>query len=191
MGESNTSIWRKDLAVERKDWREDARPLTKKLVGQICELIQMGNSKTASAISLGLHEKTFRRWQKAGRELALSVDDGLILPEELTERQQALVMLNESLYQAQAQAETWHIANIRNHAEGDWKASAWWLERVRPASFGKQSRVEHTGRGGGPIQVQPVPMEAALKQMTDEEILQLQALEVRARRSITSEEGDS
>jgi hypothetical protein len=164
---------------------------TEGAVTAVLDLIRCGNSRTAACAAAGIPRTTFHDWIKAGEELVLALQDGLILEEELTERERVLVGLRAGLYQAYAQAETWHVQNIRNHAEGDWKASAWWLERARPESFGKQSRVEHTGRGGGPIQVQPVPMEAALKQMTDDEILQLQALEVRARRSISAEERDS
>ncbi len=164
--------------------------ITHALVTNIAEAVRMGNSTSNAAAALGIQAGTLRGWVKYAEELRLSLQEGLITPSELNERERLLLELDDVLYQAKAQAEVWHVNNIRRAAEGDWKASAWWLERVRPASYGKQSRVEHTGSGGGPIKIQPVPMEAALKEMTNDEIRQLQALEVRARRSLDAEKGD-
>lgn len=37
---------------------------------------------------------------------------------------------------AHGNLESWHIQNIRNHAEKQWTASAWYLERSNPDRWG-------------------------------------------------------
>lgn len=185
---ASRGIARTSFEVER---HSRSGKLTKENIERVCQLLSLGNSKAAAAESVGIAQTTMNGWQRAAQEIMLSLEEGLLLEEEITPRQELLLHFSEEMAKARARAEVWHVSNIRSHAEGDWKASAWWLERSRPSLFGKQSRVEHTGQGGGPIRVQPVPMEAALREMTDEELLQLQALEVRARRSLATEEGGS
>ena len=163
--------------------------LSQKMIEDLGRLLTVGNSKKAAAAALGVTAGTITSWGRQAQEVRLSLQEGLLEECEMTQRQRLLLKLEEEMLKAEARAEVWHLSNIRSAAEGDWKASAWWLERARPQAFGKQSRVEHTGSGGGPIKIQPVPIEAALKEMTDDELKQLQAIEVRARRSISSEEG--
>jgi hypothetical protein len=45
----------------------------------------------------------------------------------------------------------------------DWKAAAWWLERVESAQFGPTTKAEHTGKDGGPISVSVADVEAVRK----------------------------
>lgn len=37
---------------------------------------------------------------------------------------------------------------------GDWKAAAWYLERMHADEFGPKSRTELTGQGGGPVAIE-------------------------------------
>ena len=46
--------------------------------------------------------------------------------------------IDVQLKEAQAEFELAHIRNIRNHAEKDWKASAWTLERRIPHRYAKK-----------------------------------------------------
>lgn len=83
---------------------------------------------------------------------------------------------------ARARAEADHVRVIRAAAANDWKASAWWLERSRPESFGR--RLQHEGAPGGlPIQVQAVPS-------SEEVALRVAAL-AEERRRLASLESDS
>ena len=56
---------------------------------------------------------------------------------------------------AEAAGEDRHLRVIEGAAEEDWRASAWLLERTRPADYGRQ-HVEITGASGGPIQIEDI-----------------------------------
>lgn len=77
----------------------------------------------------------------------------------------------ERFKEAEGSALAYHTLNIRNHAKGDWKASAWWLERRYPKVYGRREKVELMGEDGGPVKVQQAEdISALLRHMTDEEL---------------------
>ena len=52
----------------------------------------------------------------------------------------------DDIEKADAEAEGWHVLNVRQHAAETWQASAWWLERRRPKQWGRVDRVDVTFR---------------------------------------------
>jgi len=59
---------------------------------------------------------------------------------------------SETVEKARAQAEVRNVMNIQKSAQnGQWQASAWWLERSFPDKWGRRTTV--TGPDNGPIQV--------------------------------------
>ena len=77
---------------------------------------------------------------------------------------------------AEAIGEDRHLGNIEAAAgtdaePGDWRASAWLLERRHPEDYGKQ-RMEISGPDGGPVQVQSLAAEIAaqLATVSDKEV---------------------
>jgi hypothetical protein len=57
----------------------------------------------------------------------------------------------ELVQQAIAKGADEHLRRIEKAAEaGDWRASAWYLERILPQHFAR-NRVEVTGAGGAPL----------------------------------------
>ena len=49
------------------------------------------------------------------------------------------VAFQEAVDQARDEGEEWHAANITRHAEKEWTASAWMLERTRPDRYGRRT----------------------------------------------------
>lgn len=86
---------------------------------RVLDALRGGNTRGASATAAGVHIATFDRWLLRSAEFAHAVE------------------------KAEAEAEMAHVANIARAAEdGNWTASAWWLERRRPADWGRRDRVE-------------------------------------------------
>ena len=80
--------------------------------------LRAGCTRTAAAQAAGVDPGTVQRW--ACRET-----------------------VQNQLEQAEAAAEVLHVAVIMRAAQaGSWKASAWWLERRRPAEWGSKQRIE-------------------------------------------------
>lgn len=69
------------------------------------------------------------------------------------------VLFSVLLTHARARATDSNVRSIRLAAGTDWRAAAWWLERTQPEEFGRREQVQVGGIGGGPLQLQQVPME--------------------------------
>jgi hypothetical protein len=103
-----------------------ARPTkyTPERVEQICFALSAGNTRRAAAISSGIGENTLGDWLRRFRDFRDAVE------------------------KAEASAELAHVGNIvRAAAEGNWTASAWWLERRRAAEWRRRDHVDHEVSG--------------------------------------------
>jgi hypothetical protein len=54
--------------------------------------------------------------------------------------------LYAQLQKARLECKVVHVRNIRNHAQEDWKASAWLLERMFPKEFSRRTVIELPNR---------------------------------------------
>lgn len=107
--------------------------LTKALIETIEKSLTSHNTKKTTCEMVGIGQTTFYRWLEEG-ELARSG-----LKRELW----------ESVKRAQSISKTILVNQIAK--DPNWQAKAWLLERMHPEEFGRQQRVEMTGRNGGPI----------------------------------------
>ncbi len=93
-----------------------ARPtkLTEALTAKICELLSEGLSQTKVCDMVDISMDAFARWMKDNAEFSGAVK------------------------KAKAECERWHLNQIKAGArEGHWQASAWYLERTNPATYGR------------------------------------------------------
>lgn len=98
-------------------------------VGALLNALRAGNTRQASAAYAEINRATFYRWMDADASL------------------------RDSIEKAEAEAEVRFAAQVARAAtNGTWQAAAWWLERRRPSDFALRSRVEMTGKDGGPIE---------------------------------------
>lgn len=108
---------------------------------ELLNLITLGVpiSKCVAMVNIG--ETTFYAWMSRGmieKERLNTVTDAKPKPEE-----EIYVKFWESVTRARAEAIAKKVAVISSAAaQGDWKASAWWLERQVPEEFGKIERQE-------------------------------------------------
>jgi hypothetical protein len=88
-------------------------------VKKITEALAAGNTRGASSAYGGISQKTLERWMKR------------------------YVEFDEAVKDAEARAEVGHVANIAQAARnGNWTASAWWLERRRYQDWGRKDKLE-------------------------------------------------
>ncbi|MBS1983804.1 MAG: hypothetical protein JST16_06505 [Bdellovibrionales bacterium] len=115
--------------------------LTAKVIERIAASIRSGCYVETAVALEGLSKQSFYRWLKQAES-----DDAT----ELTQK------LSDAVKKAMAAAELRDLAVIDRAAQqGEWTAAAWRLERKHPERWGRQARIqhEHTGAGGGPIEV--------------------------------------
>lgn len=120
-----------------------ARPtkLDDAVAGRVLQALRAGNYLDTAAAFAGVHRSTLHDWLKKGRA------------ENAREPYASFV---DDVDEAMGDAEAMFVARIAKAAEDarNWTAAAWWLERRFPDRWGRRDRLEHTGAGGGPIEVQ-------------------------------------
>ena len=103
--------------------------LNDELIENLCKCISNGlNNKDACAMC-GVTEDTFYKWLREAEDTKSRVN-----------HRELKIKLAESLKKAEAKFKAFHLGNITKSASGDWKASAWILERKFPKEFARIDR---------------------------------------------------
>jgi hypothetical protein len=111
------------------------RLLTPGLVGRVAEVVQVGVRKRDAAMALGISERTYRHWLSLGhRERARMEALGLSEPDDDAA---VYVAFLDACDNAWAEAKATALLSIRHAMTTDWRAAAWWLERVHRLEFGR------------------------------------------------------
>lgn len=113
--------------------------LTDELIERITDVVRAGNYMETAAAYAGVSKSLLHRWLKEGRDT----------PERYPQQKK----LVEAVERAIAHAEVKDVTLVAKHAQVDWRAAAWRLERRTPGRWGRRETVEHTGPQGGPVQV--------------------------------------
>lgn len=97
--------------------------LTPELAREAIRLVQNGASNSDVISYLGVAESTFYAWLRDPQN-------------------DAQVELAQGLKKAETERKLWHLQRIHKAAEeGDWKASAWYLERRYPNEYARTQRI--------------------------------------------------
>jgi hypothetical protein len=96
--------------------------MTEDVVNRICEAISNGNThKTACALA-GISHTTFYRWIDENSEFS------------------------DSVKEAEATSEAFHVEQIRKASSSSWQASAWMLERRNNPEWGRKDKIDVTSK---------------------------------------------
>jgi hypothetical protein len=167
-----------ELRVERLPGRPSL--LTETVQKRLLDAVKLGVPVKTACEHAGIHANTFYRWMARGyseHEATAQGEDPIAEETPYLELYTAVsagraeaAIRNVGLIQKSAQGgyvtkttekkykdvETGQI--IKEYSEDiaspDWRAAAWYLERIAPDEFGKDAvHVEVTGAGGGPIEM--------------------------------------
>lgn len=98
--------------------------LTDELTDEAIKLVRNGATNADVIAYIGVVESTFYNWLKN--------------PKTKAQRK-----LSEGLKKAETERKLWHLQRIHNAAQnGDWKASAWYLERRYPNEYARTQRIQ-------------------------------------------------
>lgn len=132
--------------------------LTADVQSSVIEALAAGNYLETAAQYAGIHPATLFRWLDRGRAANESEDDDH--PDKIYGE------FCEAVEKTRAQAEVRAVALIRKAAmDGTWQAAAWFLERSHPTKWGRQGRLEVTGKNGGAVEVDVSALEAKVSQI--------------------------
>jgi hypothetical protein len=143
--------------------------LTDDLQDDICRHIESGQFQGIAAQLAGVHEATFWRWMTEGEDQ--TDESGRVVKAANSRKRE----FREAVTRARVRAEAAAALTIRLAAQnGDWKAAAFWLERVVHDRWGRKTKHELSGKGDGPIQTQQLP--ADLSGLSDQDLETLERI---------------
>lgn len=103
--------------------------LTDEIIERFCDCIRNGLSNKDACIACRICEETFYSWKR-------DVEENNQEKPNFTKK----VKLLECIKEAEADFKNFHIKNINELAQKDWKASAWMLERRFPQEYARIDR---------------------------------------------------
>ena len=108
---------------------------------ELINLIVLGMPVNKAVAMVNISESSFYNWMSRGmveRDRLATIPDAKPKPDE-----KIYLDFLESLTRARAEAIAKKVAVVSSAAsQGDWKASAWWLERQVPEDFGRIDKQE-------------------------------------------------
>src|SRR5439155_9145176 len=109
--------------------------LTPDVQERLTSAIRAGNFYEAACGYAGIDYRTFRRWMERGER----------------ESRGQFRALREAVEKAEADAEVTVVAQWRSQISSSWQAARDFLARRYPDRWRPSERLEHSGPGGGPI----------------------------------------
>lgn len=144
--------------------------LNQAMADAIVDLLKRGNYITTAARAVGINPVTIGAWVRKGAELAEE-------DRELDETEQLFVEFSIEVEKARAFAEVTHVETIRQASKDNWTASAWWLERTNPNNWGKVTRTEITGAGGGAIEIDAESVNRKIEALLSKHVIDVEAVD--------------
>lgn len=135
---------KKAVAVKPKSEAGRHTTLTPESKEKILGSIRLGMPVKDAMKMQGLSERSFYHWIKRGADEFDRLErDPYAVPNE---SEIEFLQFFQSVERAKSEAVGVHVATVTNAAKsGDWRASAWWLERQRRDEFGKEPPITVVG----------------------------------------------
>jgi len=155
-------------AMEIRTGAGRPRKLTEEKLEEVVAKVLEGNFVATAARACGISEGGFHHWMKLGREVYARLENYEINRQPLVESEVIYMDFAVGVETARAMAETDMVNKVTTSAIEDWRAAAWWLERVHAGRFARQQRLETTVKGDpdNPIQVEVSAKDTLVERLT-------------------------
>lgn len=140
--------------------------------GQIVRLIRRGVPIKTACLSAGISYNTYNKWMRAGADGTGSAEhrrfyEAVTRAQEDCERELSEQWFNRAVRGSEKRTTTTVVysdgstetSESVEKTDGDWRAIAEFLRRRFPDRWSKRESIEVSGPGGGPIELQPVPVD--------------------------------
>lgn len=114
--------------------------LTEELQKTVCDALRAGNYVETASAYAGISKDTLYAWLKKGARSKSGI----------------YKKFSDAVKIAEASADVRDVATIAQHAQTNWQAAAWRLERKHPSQWGRKDRMEVAGDQSAPVIVQVV-----------------------------------
>ena len=113
-------------------------------IKRLLNYLRVGMYVTQACDMVGVSRASYFSWINRAKKIEKSDDE--VAPDD-----EIYMEFLDSTKKARAEAEAYHLKNVRDAGETSWQASAWWLERSHPDRWGRRERVEVVGKDEGPV----------------------------------------
>jgi transposase len=120
---------------------------TPELIANMAECLELGYTIKLACEACGIVTSTFADWMNKGEA-----------------GEEPFTEFSSAVRAAQKKAADYHLRSVQKHANVDWRAAAWMLERRFPDDYGKKDSVKLSGE---------IKTETVFSKMTDEELERL------------------
>lgn len=172
---------RSDTSTKNPNHKGRKSSLTPEVHEAIIEGIKAGNYVSTVMAALGIPYHNFYQWKWKGQPQPVYDDDGNHVGDEYPDNFYG--DFARDLAEAEAFAEMKAVKALQSHFDKDWRAAAEYLSRKFPQKWNPKQVVEHSGKDGGPIQVEENKREtlyAQLDQISGSEIEDAEVIEPEA-----------
>jgi|GEM_PF-2532464 len=139
-----------------------------KVCEDIISWLSMGNFREAACKRAGITDRTLRRWLEKGRLELEAAEADLGPDDDLDEA--ALgphARFRKQVEKTEADVENGLVRSLVFNEDARPEDKRWFLERRHPKRYGKGAmRVELTGEGGGPVEVEIDARQALLSRLS-------------------------
>jgi len=113
------------------------------VIQDIVKLLEAGNTIEDTMGYLGLSERSYYIWKKAGRKLEIKIERGEIDEKSLDDHDQMYLHFFQETKRAERAPLVRNVAIIQKAAAKQWQAAAWYLERRDHKNWGRKDRTEN------------------------------------------------
>jgi len=124
--------------------------LTPELKEQIIKYIEAGNYAKVACQAVGISEFIYYYWKRQGKKAEEKLEEG----KKLTDRENELYQLYQSIRGAEARAEIRNVTSINLAARKDWRAALEMLARKYHKRWGTKTIKQIGGTGEEPIKIE-------------------------------------
>lgn len=134
--------------------------LTPEIIDLIVRHVATGAAVDTAAAAVGVDGSTLRKWLLRGRDA--------LMADEIPESERLFAELIHQVNGVLARFEIEALERIGRHADLDWRAEAWILEKKFPETYGKRSTLEIGNKPGEAFRVDAAGLDSnALEQLRE------------------------
>lgn len=133
--------------------------LTKETIEHVSRLVREGHYIVVVCDVMGITRPTYYNWKERGQEVEERLENGEIKEKKLNKNEKLYLEFWKEIKKAEAEAEMYQTRNVSKAGdEGDWRASAWLLEKRWNDRWGK-NRLDIEANVNGSMKLEDLLLE--------------------------------
>lgn len=142
------NIFKRKVCMKKKSGGQIK--LNKQIQDKLVKSIAEGNYYATACANAGIHFATMRRWIIKGEDILEKIENEGYEPNE---EEKLFCNFCDEIKKAESEAEMLMVKEWKKHMPDNWQSIATFMERRYPDKWGRQNRLEVTGKDGNDISI--------------------------------------